>query len=48
MGPILETLPSMSNVVKSNSSFEDYSLVLMTLTGIETVTYPLQAINNAV
>ncbi len=48
MGPILETLPSMSNVVKSNSSLENYSLVLMTLTGIETVTYPLQAINDAV
>ena len=48
MRPILETLPSMSNVVNSNPNFENYSLVLMTLTGIETVTYPLQAINDAV
>ncbi len=46
--PILETIPGMLSVVDSNPNFEDYSLVLMTLTGIETVTYPLQAINDAV
>ena len=46
--PILEALPNMGSILSGNPSVEDYSLVLMTFTGIEAVSYPLQAINDAI
>ncbi len=48
MKPVLESVPELRQVLQNNPSTNDYSLVLNTTTAIETVLFPLQAINNAI
>ncbi|MBC6419547.1 MAG: hypothetical protein GDA44_12635 [Prochloron sp. SP5CPC1] len=48
MKPVLESVPELRQVLQNNPNAPDYSLVLNTTTAIETVWFPLQAINDLI
>ena len=48
MKPVLESVPELRQVLQNNPNANDYALILNTTTAIETVQFPLQAINDAI